>query len=252
MAFYDTYDYLSYWKGREYEDRAEKIVLKKLLKKIPNKDSIVDIGGGFGRHASVYASLFKKCLLVEPSASLLDQAKKNLSRFKNLEFKQGEGEKLPIEDGQYETALMVRVAHHLPQPQKAIQEANRILKPEGFLILEFANKIHFPALLRACLKGDFGFTKNLESVDQLSEESKIKQTIPFVNHHPDFIQVELEKAGFKIISRLSVSNFRHPILKKFLPLPLLLFLESNLQSLLSIFQFGPSIFLLAKKEEKTA
>lgn len=246
-SHYDSYNYASYWVGREYEDKSEKIALKKLLAKIPDKDSMIDIGGGFGRHSSVYAHLFKKCLLVEPSVKLLNQAKKNLSQFENIEFEQGSGENLPVKDEQFDAALMIRVAHHLPKPQKAITEAARILKPQGFLILEFANKVHFRALLRAWLKGNFGFTKNLESVDQLSRESKTKHFIPFVNHHPDFIQAELKKAGFKIIDCLSVSNFRHPVLKKSTPLTFLLSLESNLQSLFSNFSFGPSIFLLCQK-----
>ncbi len=246
---YDSYNYPQFWHGREYEDKAEKIALKKLLAKIPQKNSMVDIGGGFGRLAEVYVPEFEKCLLIDPSEKLLNLAQKNLKNFENIEFKKGIGENLPVDDAIFDIALMIRVVHHLPNPEETLKEVSRVLKPQGYLILEFANKIHFLARLRAWLKGDFGFTSNLKPVDQRSAKSIKAGTIPFLNHHPKFILQQLEKAGFKIISTFSVSNFRHPIFKKIIPLSLLLFLESHF----SLFTFhllpffGPSIFILAQK-----
>lgn len=246
-APYDFFDYPSYWKGREYEDRVEKIALKKLLAKIPDKSSIVDIGGGFGRLAEVYTPVFKRCLLIDPSEKLLDEAKKRLKKFKNIEFKKGRAEDIPASQGDFRVALMVRVVHHLSEPEKAFREAQRVLKPQGYLIVEFANKIHFSARLRAWLRGDFGFSGNLEPVDQRSAKSIKAGIIPFLNHHPQAVKNSLEKFGFRIVTQLSVSNFRHPVLKKIIPLRMLLFLESNLQPLASKLYFGPSIFVLAKK-----
>lgn len=244
---YDLYNYPQFWHSREYEDKAEKIALKKFLARIPKKDSIIDIGGGFGRLAEVYASVFKNCLLIDPSEKLLNIAKKNLKEFKNIEFRKGIGENLLVEDATLDVVLMIRVVHHLPNPQKTFQEASRVLKPQGYLILEFANKIHFRARLHALIKREFRFASNLEPVDQRSTESIASGTIPFLNHHPKFIFQLLEKAGFKVISSLSVSNFRHPILKKIIPLRVLLFLESICHKPFAICHFGPSIFILAKK-----
>lgn len=244
---YDSYNYPQFWHGREYEDKAEKIALKKFFSKISKKDSVIDIGGGFGRLAEVYAPEFEKCLLIDPSEKLLNLAKKNLKNFKNLEFREGTGENLPVEDATFDTTLMIRVVHHLPNPEKVFQEASRVLKPQGFLILEFANKIHFLARLRAWIRGDFGFTGKLEPVDQRSLESISSGTIPFLNHHPKFIFQQLERPGFKIISVLSVSNFRHPIFKKLIPLSLLLILESICHKPFAICHFGPSIFILCQK-----
>lgn len=246
-APYDFFDYPSFWQGREYEDGAEKIALKKLLAKIPDKSSIVDIGGGFGRLAEVYTPVFNKCLLVDPSDRLLLEAKKRLKKFKNIEFKKGRAEDLPASQGDFRVALMVRVVHHLSEPEKALREAQRVLKPQGYLIVEFANKIHFSARLRAWLKGDFSYSRSLESIERSTGPSPI----PFLNHHPQAIKNSLEKSGFRIITQLSVSNFRHPIFKKIIPLKVLLFLESSVQRLASSIHFGPSIFVLTQKSDKT-
>lgn len=249
QALYDTYDYPRYWLGREYEDQAEKIALKKLFKLIPSqqRDSLVDIGGGFGRLAPVYAPLFKHCLLVDPSRRLLVQAKKKLRRrASKIKLQEGSVEALPAASGQFDAALLVRVIHHLPDPEKALLEAYRVLKRGGFFILEFANKIHFLACLRAWSKTDLHFTKVLKPVNQ-STQKKGTTTIPFLNHHPQLIEKQLRSAGFKILTGLSVSNFRYPHLKHVLPLRWLLFFESLLQKPLYLCRFGPSIFLLCQK-----
>lgn len=244
---YDSYNYPQFWQNRQYEDQAEKIALKKFFSKISKKDSLIDIGGGFGRLAEVYTPEFKTCLLVDPSEKLLNLAKKNLKKFKNIEFKKGTGENLPVEGEKFDVALMVRVIHHLRKPEKTFKEAWRVLEPQGFLILEFANKIHFLACLRAWLKGDYSFSRNLEPVDQRSSESIASGTILFFNHHPKFIFQKLERSGFKVISVLSVSNFRHPIFKKIIPLKVLLILESICHKPFAICHFGPSIFILCQK-----
>lgn len=245
---YDLYDYPRYWRGREYEDRSEKMALQKFIAKIPNRNSLIDIGGGFGRLAEIYAPIFKKCLLVDPSQRLLDQAQKRFRRYSYFELKKGNIKRISATDEEFEVALLVRVIHHLADPLLAFREVNRILKPGGFFILEFANKIHFLAVLRAWLKGDFDFTRNLQPLDQRSAESIAKRTILFLNHHPQFIRHQLEKSGFRIIFSLSVSNLRYSFLKKIIPMPILLFLESICQQLLASCHFGPSIFLLCQKE----
>ena len=249
MAYYDDFDYQQYWVGREYEDQVEKIAIKKLLKKISQKGSIIDIGAGFGRLASAYACLFKRCLLIDPSKDLLNQAKLNLNLkgFKNLTFKVGTAEKLPVDSGSFDVALVVRVIHHLKDPEKTLAEIHRILRPRGFLILEFANKIHFRARIRALIEGNFSFAFDVKPQEQRTPESIKAGKIAFLNHHPKKIKQDLKRTGFEIVEILSVSNFRLPILKHLLPSPALLFLENLCQKPLAKISFGPSLFVLARK-----
>lgn len=247
MVFYDEFDYPLYWKGRNYEDKAEKTALEKFLALISLRDSLIDIGAGFGRHTKIYAPLFNKCLLVDPAKNLLAQAKKSLAGFSNLTFRVGKAEKLPVESESFQIALMVRVIHHLEKPEEAFKEIFRVLEPGGFLILEFANKIHFLARLRNIIKRNFSFASALSAQEQRSPESIREGKISFLNHHPQKIEKELRKAGFVVIGRLSASNLRSPLFKRIIPLSFLLFLENLLQKPLAKFYFGPSIFILAKK-----
>lgn len=185
--------------------------------------------------------MYKKCVLLDPSEKLLTQAKSRLKKYANLSFKLGTAEKIPFKGAQFEAALIIRVIHHLPEPKKAFLEALRVLKPQGYFILEFANKIHFRSKLKALVKGDFSFGKNLEP-SELGD-----RRIHFLNHHPQKIEDDLKKAGFKVIDRLSVSNFRTLFFKKILPLRVILSLEAVSQKPLAKCCFGPSIFLLCQK-----
>jgi len=249
-APYDLFDYQAYWLSRIYEDRAEKIALNKFFKKTGQVRNLIDIGGGFGRLTSTYFPIASKITLTDPSEKNLLSAEKKFINEEKIVFKKTGFPVLAFGDSSFDAAVMVRVIHHLNDSNETIKEVSRILKPNGFFILEFANKIHFLARLKAIFKADFAFSKDLSTFEQRSKESIDKKRIIFLNHHPKKILSDLKNNGFEILEILSVSNFRSPIMKKAVPLKILLFFENVCQSLLSFIYFGPSVFILAKRTYK--
>lgn len=249
-AYYDAYDYPSYWKGREYEHGSEVICLKVLLSKIPKIDRAIEIGGGYGRLVPHYIFRTKMTFLTDPSSKELSQAKVMMPQFKNIKYLQSTLDNLPkkVKKHSFDLVLMIRVMHHLTKPDEAFSDIEKLVKPGGYLILEFANKIHFKKVIEEFMKGNFGFINERKEIDIRSEKSKKQKTIAFLNYHPDIIKEELKKYGFEIQEIMSVSNIRSPFLKKHMPINLLLSFEKMLQKPLSYVFFGPSIFLLAKKK----
>jgi len=249
--YYDDpdFDYRQYWTGREYENLSEKIALEKILETLPEKNRLLDIGGGFGRLASVYTPIFKNCLLIDPSQKLLNQAKDFCSKYDNLKLQKGFFEKLPFNDKQFDTVITVRTFHHLNNPNLAIKEAHRVLKNNGFLILEFANKNRLINILRTVIKGNFNFLIETKPVNI----GQKKNCLPFLSYHPSQIKTLLYANGFQIKKIISVCNFRAHWLKKIIPTKFLLFLDSIifiLNTRLTILNYlGPSIFILAQKTE---
>jgi len=243
---YDLFDYPSFWEKRSFEDKCERIALKHFLALVDKKSTLVDIGGGFGRLASVYTPLFESCTILEPSEKQIEVGKK-FNTSPNLSFKEGSLPRLPFSSNSFEVVLMVRVLHHFESSLPPIKEIKRILQPGGYLILEVANKIHMLARLRAFFRGDRSFFKNLEPVDRRSPRSIEKKKITFVDHHPKKVLSDLESSGFSILEVYSVSNFRSQFLKKIIPEKILLFMEDKLQKPFGKLFFGPSIFILAKK-----
>lgn len=266
IADYDKsgYDYIRFWQTRQYENQSERMALTKLLPKAGG--FLVDLGGGFGRLSDIYCPRFTNCVLLDYSQKNLDQAQilAETTKISNLTTKGGNIYDLPFKNKEFDCALMIRVIHHLLELEKALKEAARILKPDGIFILEFANKIHLKARINSWLHGDWKFAKNLEplqlngkTVRQLDSSrgeprGLNRQTGILVNYHPKDIQQVLESAGFIIEKKISVSHFRIAILKKLIPLPVLLFFESCLQYLSQLFLshlfFGPSIFLRCRKK----
>ncbi len=238
--YYDDFDYQGYWQKRHYEDLSGRTALNNLLDQIncKSKKELIDVGCGFGRLAEIYGNKFQHSALVDPSSKNLKKAEHNLGRKKFSYFK-SYGSQLPFDDNRFDTALMIRVIHHLHQPETVVKEIRRILKPKGHFILEFANKCHS----KACLMNPCRLN-SLEPVDISVSDS----SLPFKNYHPKWINNLLADNGFSVLKRLSVSNFRNPFIKKIVPDSLLLFVGKRLQKPLAKLNFGPSIFILAVKE----
>ncbi len=249
-AAYDKYDYTQYWKGREYEHDSEVIAIRSFLEQIKEIGRVLELGGGFGRHVPNYIYRAKRAVLTDPSAKNLSIARKALGHYKNLTIKQIKLENAPdkFRNGSFDLVIMIRVMHHIEDIDEAIKTIAGLLDTNGYLILEFANKIHFKALVENTLKGNFGFMNSTAPIDRRSQKMVKKGTLPFINYHPDIIEATLKRNGLKVIERRSVSNVRSPFLKKYLPESFMLYIEKLLQISLGYVNFGPSIFVLAKKK----
>ena len=242
------FSYPQFWSERKYENISEQIALSHFFKKIYKKNLLVDIGGGYGRNTKFFSKFFKKCILVDPSDKQLQMALKKVSD-KNVDIIKSSSQNLPFPNNTFDVAVLIRVIHHLEHPEEILKEISRVLRKNGFLILEFANKTHFRAIIKNFLTLNFSYLKNIKPI-------KISQTIPiseetviYLNFHPKYIEKILKNSGFKIIMCLSVSNLRSHALKKIFPINLLLWIETFLQKSLAKYYFGPSIFVLAQKRE---
>lgn len=248
-AAYDDFDYPTYWKDRKYEHESDIHALKSFLDKIEEINTILELGVGFGRLTPTYVYRAKKAILSDPSARLLKKAKDKLNKYENIKYIHAGFETLgkKLRSKTADVAILVRVLHHIEKPQECFSTINRLLKDKGYFILEYANKSHFKAFVKEFLKGNFTYPLNIFTKDISSKKGKQKSTLPFCNFHPHRIEKMLKEEGFEIIEKRSVSNIRNPIIKKLIPASLLISIEKLLQKPLASLNFGPSIFILARK-----
>jgi len=54
---------------------------------------------------------------------------------RNVEYRLGDMEELPIEDGAVELVFFSQSLHHALHPERALQEAARILEPRGRIVI---------------------------------------------------------------------------------------------------------------------
>ncbi len=101
-----------------------------------NPDWVVgDLGCGTGSVGAALAPFVARVVAVDGSAAMLQAAKKRLQGFGNIDLRRGDLEALPIDDARLDAATMMLVLHHVPEPQRALAEVARVLKPGAPLIL---------------------------------------------------------------------------------------------------------------------
>jgi SAM-dependent methyltransferase len=98
---------------------------------------VADLGCGEGYLTVETARWAKQVTAVDRSSGVLARAKALAERKKlaNITWKKGELEKLPIESQMMDVALLSQALHHASDPAKALDEASRILKPGGRLLI---------------------------------------------------------------------------------------------------------------------
>ena len=236
------FNYAQFWTGRDYEHQAELVALRRLLAGRRYRHA-ADIGGGYGRLAVVLTEYADRVTLVDPSTQQLD-----LSReiFPGVTFDRelAEAAKLPFDDGSIDLAIMVRVLHHLPDPDNELVELARILRPGGHAVIEAANSTHAVRRMAALMRRQ---RIPADPVDLRSAKARLEGAAPYVNHHPRTIIGQLAAVGLDVRETLSASNFRHPLAKALVPQRALLAAERAVQRPLAGIHFGPSLFLLLEK-----
>lgn len=98
---------------------------------------IADLGAGEGLMAQLLARQAEWVYCIDSSPRMVEVGtelaqKNNLS---NLEYLLGDIEDVPLAGASVHIALLSLALHHAPRPQKAIDEAHRILKPQGKILL---------------------------------------------------------------------------------------------------------------------
>ncbi len=239
----ESWNYLHYWDGRDYEHAAEEIAITKLIKGKHFKNA-VDVGGGYGRLCILLEHFADNVTLAEPSQQQIDIAKDFLKDHPKINRTLMQAGDLKFDDGSVDLLTMVRVMHHLPDPAPEFKEISRVLADDGYLVLEVANYSHARNRIKHLLK----LQKMPKTpVDIRSKETIEKGEIAFVNHNPSTVIKQLAHAGLKVEKTLSVSNLRSPGLKKYVSKKTMLTIEKALQQPLAKSYFGPSVFFLVKK-----
>lgn len=231
---YEGSDYQQrFWErgGRDYEDLAERIALRKLLPAGGRR--IVELGAGFGRLADLYGG-YEQVVLLDYSRSLLRQAQRRLGDDPRFIFVAANLYELPLVNGAVDTAVMIRVMHHLADVPAALGQIQRIVAAGGAFVVEYASKRHLKAVARYWLR------RQAWSPFDLAPYEFVPLNFDF---HPDWMSARLRGAGFTIERELAVSHFRLPLLKRLLPASLLASLDGAVQEVGAAWKLTPSVFV---------
>lgn len=120
-----------YVPGRSWQGLAE--ALLKLLPPLV----IADLGAGEGTFSQLLAQRAQRVIAVDNSEKMVEFGAELARKHgvKNLEYRAGDLEALPVEDGSVDVAFFSQSLHHAQHPQRAVKEAWRILKPGGRIVV---------------------------------------------------------------------------------------------------------------------
>jgi len=149
---WESEEYRTFWDQSDfaYLDRMERRILRKL---IGSGNWFIDVGGGYGRLMDIYKDQFKNVVISDYSLSMLEDAGRCLARegIRNVSLVATDAHKLPFVDSAFDSAMMLRLVHHIIKPAPVIQEARRIIKPGGTFLLEYQNKRNIGFRIKATL-----------------------------------------------------------------------------------------------------
>ena len=110
------------------------------LASLKEGETVVDLGSGGGLDCFLAAKKVGskgKVIGVDMTAEMLERARANCKKtsYKNVEFRLGEIENLPIADNTADIIISNCVINLSPDKQRVFKEAYRVLKPKGRLMI---------------------------------------------------------------------------------------------------------------------
>jgi len=142
---------------------------------IKSTDVVMDFGCGPGYYTFEIAKRAKQAIAVDISGDMLKkvQAKATKTNTKNIQFVQSDGKNIQVENQSVDTVLLVTVYHEIHDHEAVLKQFNRILKPDGKLVIvEAVKKSRFagaPVQDSDALKGEI----------EGPSFFKLKETLPY-------------------------------------------------------------------------
>ncbi len=100
-------------------------------------EALLDLGTGTGRILELFQNQYRRAIGVDASRDMLAVARANLDRagVHHATVRLGDIFNLPLEGQEFDLVIIHQVLHFLDQPELAIAEAARMLKPGGRLAI---------------------------------------------------------------------------------------------------------------------
>jgi SAM-dependent methyltransferase len=196
---WESEEYHSFWRrsNRAYLDRMERRLLDRLL--APGR-WFIDLGGGYGRLMDLYRDRCPNVVISDYSISMLEDANRRLVRegIRNVRLVAADVNRMPFRPGVFDSAMMIRLIHHLQDPEPALREVRRILAPKASFVFEYQNKHNLNFLIKAGL----GLMKRRD----LSSPAPLEVGRLYWNFHPRAME-GIVTAGFTVARRFGGGLF---------------------------------------------
>jgi ArsR family transcriptional regulator len=186
--------------GKDYvPGKSWKSMAEALLKLMPPM-VIADLGAGDGSFSLLLAQNATKVFAVDSSAKMIEFAREQAKRHgvKNVDYRIGDMEELPIKDVAVDLVFFSQSLHHALHPAHAAQEAFRILRPGGRIVILDLAKHRFEEAREMYADEWLGFSE--------AELDEMLEKVGFTRVHTSVVHKESESPHFQTL--LAVAHKR--------------------------------------------
>lgn len=131
------------------EARIKVDYVKRILReqKVKPGSTVLDIACGAGFLSNELARDGWRVSGIDLSANSIEVAARHAATQPKPDYRQGDAYRLPYPDSSFDVALMMDFLEHVDDPKRAVEEAKRVLKPDGLLIFYTFNRTQIARLL---------------------------------------------------------------------------------------------------------
>ena len=177
--------------GKDYvPGKSWKSMAEALLRLMPPM-IIADLGAGEGAFSLLLAQRAKKVIAVDTSAKMIEVARDQALRHgvENVEYRLGDMEELHIDNAAVDLVFFSQSLHHALHPERAVEEAARILVPGGRIVILDLMKHRFEEARELYADEWLGFSETeLESMLEKAKFSEIQTSV--VHKEPETPQFQ--------------------------------------------------------------
>ena len=102
-----------------------------LARQVTADDIVLELGCGTGIFSAMIAGRVKHLTATDFSLEMLEQAKKRLGGYANVETRMEDACHTSFADDSFSAVLAVNLLHHAHEPAAVVRECRRVLKPGG-------------------------------------------------------------------------------------------------------------------------
>ena len=184
---------------------------------VKDGETVVDIGSGAGIDcfiASEKVGATGKVIGIDMTPEMIEKASKNaeLGGYKNVEFRLGDAENMPVEDGSADWIISNCVINLSPDKQKVFSEIARVLKPGGKIsISDIVLGDDLPKIVveyipawTGCIAGAIKESDYIEGLKNaglthVSIDSRIKYDSASIKYFINYNDLPISKEEFEIL-----------------------------------------------------
>ena len=150
---------------------------------------VLDIASGDGLLAQLLSKHARHVTCLDTSAAVVKAGRRQLSERNNVDFHQGDMHALPFPDANFDTVFLMHALTYTQQPELVLQEAARVLRPKGKLILATLKQHEHQATVAEYDHVNLGYT--LAKLEKLCKKAglRITETSQLKEARPPYFEV---------------------------------------------------------------